>query len=153
MSQKFCNILVTWGILLSRLWRWQTTLDCGMPSLPDTLWELFPGFTSESSFRPTWPYLIIKVLATQAKFLHPSDYCIVINCIVIFHTINVFGCCCSVMVQFEPLSMLHVHLCDFQSHTDRSKAQYYTNYYNTTDYIRYLSQFKVLWSPDIDATN
>ena len=30
-------------------------------------------------FRLTWPCLIIEVLATRAKFLEPSDYCIVIS--------------------------------------------------------------------------
>ena len=36
---RFCNILVTWGkvrehwMLLLMLWRWQTILDCQMPSL------------------------------------------------------------------------------------------------------------------------
>ena len=43
LSQKFCNILVTWDliwcfwILLLKLWRWQTTFDSEMLNLPDTL--------------------------------------------------------------------------------------------------------------------
>ena len=45
MSQKFCNILVTWGtisqlrIFLVRLGKWWTTLDNEMPSSPDPIYQ------------------------------------------------------------------------------------------------------------------
>ena len=41
-------------------------------SSPDTLLVQFEAeiMASESSFKPTWPYLIIEVLATRAKFLN-----------------------------------------------------------------------------------
>ena len=50
VSQKLSNILVIWSTiqqlwkLLLNLWRWQTILDCEMPSSPDTLWVLLTGF-------------------------------------------------------------------------------------------------------------
>ena len=44
VSQRFCNILITWStipflemLLLGRSWKYRTTLDCEIPSLPDTL--------------------------------------------------------------------------------------------------------------------
>ena len=40
-----------------------------------------------NSFRPTWPCLIIEILASRAKFLQPYSYCSFI-----FNTANVFGC-------------------------------------------------------------
>ena len=52
MSQKFCNILVTWVILLQfwmlllMSWKWWTTLDCEMSSSSDTLWVLLDRFAS-----------------------------------------------------------------------------------------------------------
>ena len=36
------------------------------------------------NFRPTWPCLIAEVLITQAKFVKPSVYCALINCIFTF---------------------------------------------------------------------
>ena len=45
--------------------------------------------------------LIINVLATETKFLEPSDYCTLINCAFIFSTKNVFGCFHSFMIQFK----------------------------------------------------
>ena len=50
-ESKFCIILVTWSTiqllltLLPRSWRWWTTLDCEIPSSPDDLQMLLPGFT------------------------------------------------------------------------------------------------------------
>ena len=45
--------------------------------------------------------LSVKVLATQAKFLQPSDYCTVINCAFILFTTNVFDYFHGIMAQFE----------------------------------------------------
>ena len=122
VSQKFCNILVKWGTIwwlqmhLLMMWRWWTTLDCEMPSSPDTLQVLLIGFYLyglEYSFRihcfwPIWLCLIIKVLATWAKFLQPSDYFNVINCAFTFFTTNVFGCFSHIMAQFK--FMKHIFL-------------------------------------------
>ena len=61
-------------MLLLRPWKWQTTLDCEMLTLLDTLQVLLTKFvliaestTTESSFRLTWPCLIIKVLCNQSQ--------------------------------------------------------------------------------------
>ena len=40
------------------------------------------------TFRPIWPYLIVEVLATQAKFLQPFDHSAVINSTFAFHITN-----------------------------------------------------------------
>ena len=52
-------------------------------------------------FRPTWPFLIVEVLATRTKFLERSSYCIVINYAITFRTTNVFSCFWGVMDQFQ----------------------------------------------------
>ena len=52
------------------------------------------------SFRTTWPSLIITALANKEKFLEPSNYCVVINCIFTLCTTNIFGCIHSIMAQF-----------------------------------------------------
>ena len=50
MSQKFCNILVTWGTIwqlqLLRLWRGQIALDFEILCLPDTLQVQLTVFVS-----------------------------------------------------------------------------------------------------------
>ena len=38
------------------------------------------------NFRPTWPGLIIKLIATLVKFIELSGYCTVMNCAFTFHT-------------------------------------------------------------------
>ena len=93
----------------ARLWRWQITLDWWDAELtwlsPSAInWVCLCG--SEHSFwiygfRPTWPYLIIKVFATLAKFLESSDYSIVINCAFSFCTATVFNCFHGIVAQFE----------------------------------------------------
>ena len=97
VSQKFCNILVIWGtiqqlwMLLPRLWRWWTTLECKMPNSPDTLRMLITRFASiiwstasESSFKPTWPW---RLLQPKQNFLNHM-----VNYVFIFCTTNIFGC-------------------------------------------------------------
>ena len=112
MSQKFCNILVTWctirqlRILLLSFWRWRTTLDSKMQSSPDTLRVLLAGFVFMPSqeihrFRPACSCLIIKVLTTRANFLESSSYCTVINCSFNFCATTFKDCFCCVMAQFE----------------------------------------------------
>ena len=66
-----------------------------MPNSPDTApcWICLNGLVhcfTIHGFRPTWPCLIIKVLATRAKLLDPSDYWEEINCTFTFYTTNVF---------------------------------------------------------------
>ena len=63
------------------------------------------------AFRPTWPCLIVEVLATSVKFFQPSGYC----------TSNVFGCFRGIITYFELIkhkfpimNTLYVHLCSFQ---------------------------------------
>ena len=80
-----------------------------------------PTRLGNHSFRLSWFCLIIDVISTWAKFLLPSGYCIVISCIFILHTANVFSCFCSVMAHFKLInckllneSILHIHLCSFQ---------------------------------------
>ena len=72
-------------------------------------------------FKPTWPCLIIEVLATSAKFPESSGYCTEINDAFTSCTTNVFGCISGVMFlfkcitcEFPNLNMFHVPLCSFQ---------------------------------------
>ena len=121
-------------LALLRLWRRWNTLDCRMSNLPDTLQILLTGFAFKGlehnlgilNFRPTWPCLMVEVLATRVKFLEPFDYYTMINCTFTFCTTNVFGFFRSVMTQFELVkykffTTLHVHICTaFKSHTEWS---------------------------------
>ena len=58
MSQKSCNILVTWSTIcqfqmhLLRFWWWWPTLDCEIPSSADALWRAH--FGSSRSFCWNW---------------------------------------------------------------------------------------------------
>ena len=87
---------------------------------------------------PTWPCLIVEVLA---KLFDPSGNCTGINSIFLFCTTNVFGCICSIMAQFEllkykflNLTILHVHLYSFQIINGMKQCTMCqcTNYHNTT---------------------
>ena len=51
--------------------------------------------------RPTWPFLIINVLAIWAKCLGPPAYFRVINCAFTTHRTNVFDCFRGIMAQFK----------------------------------------------------
>ena len=102
VSQKFCNILVTLGtiwqlqMLFLWSWRWRTTEKCNMASSLNTLCTHQICHTDLEhslriySFRRTENCLIVKILATQAKFLESSGYCTVIKCAFIFSTIDIF---------------------------------------------------------------
>ena len=77
VNQKFCNILVMletiWHLwlLLLKAWRWQTRWDCEKSSPLDTLQIHLYGIKRSlgiHDFRPTWPYLVTEVLATQIFF-------------------------------------------------------------------------------------
>ena len=85
MSQSFFKLQATWGtiqklwMLLFRAWRWRTNFE--MLSSSDTFRVILTWFASTvwntasehslgiHSFRPTWPWLIVKVLVTWMKFL------------------------------------------------------------------------------------
>ena len=61
-------------------------MDCDILSSPDTLWVCLYGL--EHSFRlhgfiPTWPCLIINILATYARFFEPSSSQIWLCCMFI----------------------------------------------------------------------
>ena len=95
-------------LVFPRLWRWWTTLDCKLPSSPDTLRVLLTKFTSMTlsmasgpSFRPIRPCPIVQVLIILAKFIEPSGYCSVINCTFTSGAPNLLGCFHSVMFLFE----------------------------------------------------
>ena len=91
------------------------------------------------SLRPAEPCLIVKILATWAKFCEICDYSTVINCAFTFCTMNVFHWFHGVMTQFKLIkhtfpnqTIFHVHLCVF--HTTNGVKQctcQYTNYYDT----------------------
>ena len=80
VSQKFYNILVIWGtiwalqMLLLWLRRWQTTLDCKILSLPDTLWVLLSRFASvDWSTALKSMVLILPDIAWSSRFLQPKQ--------------------------------------------------------------------------------
>ena len=104
--------------------------------------------------RLSWPCLIIKVLATQAKFLEPSDYCTVINYAFTFCLINDFGCFSSIMAQFElirkscQIRLGCTFICvNFKFHSEWSTLD------TTILPSAYFSQLELLQSLDLDATN
>ena len=115
MSQKFCIILVMWSQiiavpdafaiavkLMSHTGLWHTKFSWCFMSTTHWIYHYDLEHSFEiHGFRPTWPCMIIKILATWAKFLKPSGYCIEINCTFPFPTKSVFGCFCSVIAHFE----------------------------------------------------
>ena len=126
MSQMFCNILVVCKVqfISSRCFcqghegeeaHWTVRCWCHL-----ILCYSLYGLEHDLKIH-TWTYLIIEVLVTLVKFLEPSGYCTVNNCLFTFHTINVFGCFHNTMAQFTLIkhkflsyTWLHVHLCGFQ---------------------------------------
>ena len=82
-------------------------------------------------FRLTWPYLIVIVLATRAKFFEPSGYWTEINCTFTFCTTNIFGCFHCIITQFELIKLsfqIRLHstfiLEVFKSHMELNNAQH-----------------------------
>ena len=51
--------------------------------------------------------LMVKDFAIEAKFFETTGYCAVINCAINFQRINVFGCFCDDMTQFELMKLLN----------------------------------------------
>ena len=112
MNQKFCNILITWGISGCLCWgcehekfhwavkSWVCLILSNYDSL-DLPHEAQPQ--NPCFFLPNWPFLIIKVLGIQAKFLESSGYCIGINFAFTFCTTNIFSCFHSIIFQFRVL--------------------------------------------------
>ena len=83
MIETSLNILLTlnriWQLwmLLLKLWRWRTTLNCKIPSSPDTLRMLLVGFAfyaSESGFSClsdlAWPSIFLQPKRTFFNYLH-----------------------------------------------------------------------------------
>ena len=152
VSPKFCNILVTWGTiqLLQMLLKvinhtglWDAKLAWYSPDATHQICHY--GLEHKlriHGIRPTWPCLIIEVLATWVEFLQPSGYYTTINCAITFCTTNVFwGSFHGIMALFKlikhkflNLSMLHIHLCSFQiTHAMKQCTMcQHTNYHNTT---------------------
>ena len=129
-------------MLLLKTWRWWIPLECEMSSLSDTLQVITCFYGLEHSprihgFRLTWPWLIVKVLVTQAKFLEPSGYNTVINCAFTFHATNVFGCFHDIMAKFELVKYKfpnYIFICTaFKSHT-WSKAMHNMSAYQLASY-------------------
>ena len=62
---------------------------------------------------------LLRFLQPKQSFFKSSSYCTWINCTMIFHPRNVFGCFHSLLAQivkqkFPNWTMLHVHLCNLQ---------------------------------------
>ena len=89
--------------------RWWIILDCEIPSSFITSWVLLIGFASVSpeqghgihTVSPTWPCQILKVLATQEKFLGLFGYSTLINCVFNFQKTNVFAFLHNIMTQLN----------------------------------------------------
>ena len=87
-----------------------------------------------NAFKPTWLYLIVKVLATWVKFLEPSGYCTMINSVFPFCTTNIFGCFHDVLVQFELLKK-------FPNKTVAHSAVWLSNHWTTYQCTNYHEQW------------
>ena len=161
MSRKFCNILIMWGtirqlrMLLPRLWRWLTTPDCKMLTLPDTLWVILTGFASMAwSMALESVVLGLPDLAWSSRILRPEQN---FNVLLRLHLSH--NKCFLLLLQFyDPVQThktLHVYLCGFQiTHgVKQYTACQYTNYRDTTNYSGYFPWLELLWSCDIHAPN
>ena len=77
MSQRFCNILVTWGsiqqlwMFLPRSWRWWTTLDCETKKLLYYLCVLLARFVSRA-WRTALELMVLSLLelSWSSRILH-----------------------------------------------------------------------------------
>ena len=117
LSKKIHHILVTWEYFFQD--PWQGDAEFAWYSLNSTRWTCLYGFEYDlgiHGFKPTWPCLIIELLAAQVKFLQASCYYPPF----IFRT-NVFGCFRTDVAHFELFKhkmpnqiMLSVHLYCFQ---------------------------------------
>ena len=101
VSHKFCSILLTWGtiqqlrMVLPRSWKGQTTLNCKMPSLPDTLQVLLAEFTSlAQSIASESTVLGLLDFAWSSWFLQPEWT-------FLNHLITILWSTVSLFVQFE----------------------------------------------------
>ena len=160
MSQKFCNILVTWctiqefRMFLPRLCRWLTRCQAHLILSPSaTQWICLSSLNHDlriHSFRPSCLGLIIKVFARQAKFLPPSDDCTLNDCAFTFY-LSVFGCIYDIIAEFRLLKHeFHIHLCiftcaAFKSQMEWSNAQCVST--PTTNRCRYQNIAKLLTHP------
>ena len=79
MNNRYCDIVVRW-VIIRQLWSLQTIIDCGMLSLPDTLWILLAICLNGlkhclkiNGFKPTVSWLIVKIFGNRVKFLELFD--------------------------------------------------------------------------------
>ena len=98
-------------------------------------------------FMLTWPLIIIKVLVTWEKFLEPSGYSAVINCIFTFHRTNIFWL---FLQHYGPVwihkaqvpKLLHIQLCGFQITWNKAM---HTNFHNTTNHsLKYFDHMRYM---------
>ena len=111
----------------------KTMLECEILSL---LTWYNPNTTYCLGIRGFWPTrpLIIEVLSTRAKFLVPSNYCIVIDWTFIVCTTNVFGYFYSVMTQLELVKPLHYTFISASFKVKQYTICLHANYDNPTNH-------------------
>ena len=149
---------------LLRSWRWQTTLNCEMPSLPDTLWVQLTGFvcmtwciTSESTVLRLPDIGRGSCTPSKISWAICSHKC---NHMPLHLSHNKYFCCfCCVMAKLEfvkyKVPNLYVHLSGFEI-THRGKqctTGRRTNYRYTDNPSRYLPRLELLQSHDMPTTN
>ena len=137
-----------WQLLMLLLWKWWTTLDFEMLSLPDTKFDSMAwSIASESCLTFDW-----SILGIWTKFLESSAYCIVINCTFNFSKTNIFGCFYCITTQFE---FIKHKLCSFQiTHWLTQCTKYWcTNYQNTAKHTKYLPWLELLQLLNIFTAN
>ena len=83
------------------------------------------------TFRPIWPCQIVKVLATEVNFFHPSGFWTIINCILTFCTKMLFVASVALWSSLNSNSIssqIRLHctfICSaFRSHTAKNDAQH-----------------------------
>ena len=113
VSQKFCNIFVTWNTTLDAFAKVMKVMNhpglCQHRLILSKYYELDLSLSlvawsmaSESKVSGLLDLArSIKVLATWAKFLEPSAYCTVIYYALIFCKTNVFRCFYRIKAKFE----------------------------------------------------
>ena len=174
MSQKFCNILITWGTIRSsgcfvgnhenyiprRTVSCRARLilsKCYSARYTSTVWNTTSEYTVLWFI---WPCQIVAFLATQSKFLELSINCIVINCVFTILTTKVFDCFRGAVALFEHvMHKSQIRLCYIfaafklytqWSHAHRVQRTYYIDIPTTADIIHGLNFFG---PRDIRTTN
>ena len=116
MSEKLCNILVTWDAIkvfwtpLLQMNQWDTEFSWYSSSAVNRV--CLYGLEHDlgiHDFKRTWPCLIVDVLATRAKSLLSSVYCTVTNCAFTFRSTNVFCYFRKIMTHTDLVKHYHHH--------------------------------------------